>query len=195
MSDEVNRDRRQLLGTAAVTVASAQLGVIALANAQSAKATAAPPPIKPGTRTSFGSLRQIDAGPLNVGYAEAGPGDGPAVVLLHGWPYDIHSFADVVPLLAAAGYRVVVPYLRGYGTTRFLSSATLRNGQQSALAQDIVDWLDALKIQKAILGGFDWGARTADIIAALWPERRQGAVAAAGGVPMVVPILFRHRAR
>ena len=105
MSDEVNRDRRHLVGTAAVTVASAQLGVIAFANAQSAEATATPPPIKPGTRTSFGSLRQIDAGPLNVGYAEAGPGNGPAVVLLHGWPYDIHSFVDVAPLLASAGYR------------------------------------------------------------------------------------------
>lgn len=180
MSDEVNRDRRHLVGTAAVTVASAQLGVIAFANAQSAKPTAASPPIKPETRTSFGSLRQIDAGPLNVGYAEAGPGNGPAVVLLHGWPYDIHSFVDVAPLLASAGYRVVVPYLRGYGTTRFLSSVTLRNGQQSALAQDIVDLLDALKIQKAILGGFDWGARTADIIAALWPERCKALVSVSG---------------
>ena len=180
MSAEINRDRRQLLGTAAVTVASAQLGVIAFANARSAEATATPPPIKPGTRTSFGSLRQIDAGQLNVGYAEAGPGNGPAVVLLHGWPYDIHSFVDVAPLLASAGYRVVVPYLRGYGTTRFLSSVTLRNGQQSALAQDIVDLLDALKIQKAILGGFDWGARTADIIAALWPERCKALVSVSG---------------
>ena len=180
MSDEITRDRRQLLGTAAVTAASAQLGVIAFANAQSAEATARPPPIKPGTRASFGSLRQIDAGPLNVGYAEAGPGNGPAVVLLHGWPYDIHSFVDVAPLLASAGYRVVVPYLRGYGTTRFLSSVTLRNGQQSALAQDIVDLLDALKIQKAILGGFDWGARTADIIAALWPERCKALVSVSG---------------
>jgi len=180
MSDEVNRDRRHLVGTAAVTVASAQLGVIAFANAQSGKATAASRPIKPGTRTSFGSLRQIDAGPLNVGYAEAGPGNGPAVMLLHGWPYDIHSFVDVAPLLASAGYRVVVPYLRGYGTTRFLSSATLRNGQQSALAQDIVDLLDALKIQKAILGGFDWGARTADIVAALWPERCKALVSVSG---------------
>jgi pimeloyl-ACP methyl ester carboxylesterase len=180
MSDEINRDRRHLVGTAAVTVASAQLGVIAFTNAQSAKATAASPPIKPRTRTSFGSLRQIDAGPLNVGYAEAGPGDGPAVVLLHGWPYDIHSFVDVAPLLASAGYRVVVPYLRGYGTTRFLSSATPRNGQQSVLAQDIVDLLDALKIQKAILGGFDWGARIADIIAALWPERCRALVSVSG---------------
>src|SRR3981081_4082287 len=105
MSDEINRDRRQLLGTAAVTVASAQLGVIAFANAQSAEATAAPPPIKPGPRAAFCSFRQIEAGALNVGYAEAGPGNGPAVVLLHGWPYDIHSFVDVAPLLASAGYR------------------------------------------------------------------------------------------
>jgi pimeloyl-ACP methyl ester carboxylesterase len=180
MSDEINRDRRELRGAAAVTVASAQLGVIAFANAQSAEATATPPPIKPGTRSSFGSLRQIDAGPLNVGYAEAGPGNGPAVMLLHGWPYDIHSFVDVAPLLASAGYRVVVPYLRGYGTTRFLSRATLRHGQQSALAQDVVDLLDALKIQKAILGGFDWGARTADIVAALWPERCKALVSVSG---------------
>src|SRR5437879_12414095 len=119
MSDEINRDRRQLLGTTAVTVASAQLGLIAFANAQSAEATAAPPS-KPGTRTSFDSLRQIDAGPLNVGYAEARPGNGPAVVLLHGWHYDIHSFVDVAPLLASSGYRAVVPYLRGRGTTRLL---------------------------------------------------------------------------
>src|SRR5437588_1250095 len=180
MSDEINRDRRQLLGTAAVTVASAQLGVIALANAQSAKATAAAPPIEPGTRTSFGSLRQIDAGPLNVGYAEAGPGNGPAVVLLHGWPYDIHSFVDVTPLLASAGYRVIVPYLRGYGTTRFLSSETPRNGQQSAVAVDAIALMDALKIEKAVIGGFDWGARTADIIAALRPERCKALVSVSG---------------
>src|ERR1700682_3669612 len=151
MSDEVTRDRRHLVGTAAVTVASAQLGVIAFANAQSAKATAASPPIKPGTRTSFGSLRQIDTGPLNVGYAEAGPGNGPAVVLLHGWPYDIHSFVDVAPLLASAGYRVIVPYLRGYGTTRFLSNEPFRSGQPSAVAADIVALMDALKIRKPVL--------------------------------------------
>src|SRR5436305_14013286 len=119
-----------------------------------------------GTSTSFGALKQIDAGLLNVGYAEAGKSDGPAVVLLHGWPYDIHSYVDVAPRLASAGYRVIVPYLRGYGTTRFLSSDTLRNGQQSALAVDIIALMDALKITKAIVAGFDWGARTADIIAA-----------------------------
>ena len=138
------------------------------------------PAIKPGTNTSFGPLKQIDAGVLNVGYAEAGPADGPAVILLHGWPYDIHSFVDVAPLLASAGYRVIVPYLRGYGTTRFLSSETLRNGQQSALAVDIIALMDALKIEKAILAGFDWGARTANIIAALWPERCKAMVSVSG---------------
>jgi pimeloyl-ACP methyl ester carboxylesterase len=116
-------------------------------------------------------MKQIDAGVLNVGYAEAGPSDGPAVILLHGWPYDIHSYVDVAPLLAEAGYRAIVPYLRGYGTTRFLSSETLRNGQQSVLAVDTIALMDALGIEKAILAGFDWGARTADVVAALWPER------------------------
>ena len=129
------------------------------------------PTAEPGTHTSFGPLKQIDAGLLNVGYAEASPTDGPAVVLLHGWPYDIHSYVDVAPLLAAKGYRVIIPYLRGYGTTRFLSSETVRNGQQSVLAHDTVALLDALAIEQAILAGFDWGARTADIVAALWPER------------------------
>jgi pimeloyl-ACP methyl ester carboxylesterase len=120
---------------------------------------------------SFGALKQIDAGVLNVGYAEAGPSDGPAVMLLHGWPYDIHSFVDVAPLLAAAGYRVIVPHLRGHGTTRFLSSGTFRNAQQSVVAVDIIALMDALTIETAILAGYDWGARTANIIAALWPER------------------------
>jgi pimeloyl-ACP methyl ester carboxylesterase len=128
----------------------------------------------------FGALKQIDAGVLRVGYAEAGPADGAAVILLHGWPYDIHSFVDVVPVLASAGHRVIVPYLRGYGSTGFLSSSTVRNGQQSALARDIIEFMDALKVQKATLGGFDWGARTADIIAALWPERCQGLVSVSG---------------
>ena len=129
------------------------------------------PTIKPGTNTSFTALKQIDAGLLNVGYAEAGPANGPAVILLHGWPYDIYSFVDVAPLLASAGYRVVVPYLRGYGSTRFLSGHTLRNGQPSAVAVDVIALLDALRIEKATIGGFDWGGRTADIIAILWPER------------------------
>jgi pimeloyl-ACP methyl ester carboxylesterase len=138
------------------------------------------PQIKPGTNTAFGPLKQIDAGLLNVGYVEAGPADGPAVILLHGWPYDIYSYADVTPLLASAGYRVIVPYLRGYGATRFLSSETFRNGQPSALAVDIIDLMDALKIEKALIAGFDWGARTADIIAALWPERCKGIVSVSG---------------
>jgi pimeloyl-ACP methyl ester carboxylesterase len=133
-----------------------------------------------GTNTSFGSLKQIDAGVLNVGYAEAGKSDGPAVMLLHGWPYDIHSYVDVAPRLSKAGYRVIVPYLRGYGTTRFLSSETLRNGQQSVVALDIIALMDALRIEKAILGGYDWGARTADIIAALWPERCKALVSVSG---------------
>jgi pimeloyl-ACP methyl ester carboxylesterase len=136
--------------------------------------------LKPGTNTSFGSLQQINADLLNIGYAEAGPSDGPAVMLLHGWPYDIHSYIDVAPLLAAKGYRVIVPYLRGYGTTRFLSSETFRNGQQSVIALDIIALMDALKIEKAILGGFDWGARTADIIAAIFPERCKALVSVSG---------------
>ncbi|MBT2225436.1 alpha/beta fold hydrolase [Nonomuraea sp. NEAU-A123] len=129
---------------------------------------------------SFGPLKQINAGVLNVGYAEAGPADGPAVVLLHGWPYDIHSYVDVAPLLAAKGYRVIVPYLRGHGTTRFLSSKTFRNAQQSVIALDVIALLDALKIEKVILAGFDWGSRTADIIAALWPERCKALVSVTG---------------
>jgi pimeloyl-ACP methyl ester carboxylesterase len=181
MSDEINHGRRHFFGTAAMTIAAAQLGMIALANAQSSKGKAAElPPIKPGTNTSFASLRQIDAGLLSVGYAEAGPADGRAVLLLHGWPYDIHSYVDVAPLLASKGYRVIVPYLRGYGTTRFLASDTFRNGQQSVVALDIIALMDALKIQKAIIAGFDWGARTADIMAVLWPERCKGLVPVGG---------------
>jgi pimeloyl-ACP methyl ester carboxylesterase len=130
--------------------------------------------------TSVGPVRQVDAGLLNVGYAEAGPGDGRVAVLLHGWPYDIHSYVEVAPLLAAEGYRVVVPYLRGFGTTRFLSDATFRNGEQAALARDVIALLDALEIERAILAGFDWGARTADIVAALWPERCTGLVSVSG---------------
>ena len=135
---------------------------------------------KPGTGTAFGALKQVDAGLLSVGYAEAGPPDGRAVILLHGWPYDIHSFAGAAPLLAAAGYRVVVPYLRGYGTTRFLSEATPRNGQQSVLAADVIALMDALGIGKAILAGFDWGARTANVVAALWPGRCKAMVSVSG---------------
>jgi pimeloyl-ACP methyl ester carboxylesterase len=130
--------------------------------------------------SSFGPLRQIDAGRLAIGYAEAGPADGRAVILLHGWPYDIHSYVDVAPLLAAEGYRVIVPHLRGYGTTRFLSDETFRNGEQAALALDVIALLDALEIESAILAGFDWGARTANIVAALWPERCKGLVSVSG---------------
>jgi predicted alpha/beta-fold hydrolase len=143
-----------------------------------ARADAAPTPNPAATIVnidpSFGALKQIDAGVLNVGYVEAGPPNGPAVLLLHGWPYDIHSFAEVTPMLAAAGYHVIVPHLRGYGSTRFLSSSTMRNGQPSALAQDVIDLMDALKILQAIIAGFDWGARSADIVAALWPSAARG---------------------
>ncbi len=131
-------------------------------------------------RRDFGPVKQIDAGVLNVGYVESGPATGSAVILLHGWPYDIQSFVDVVPLLATAGYRVIVPYLRGYGTTTFLSSSTFRNGQPAALAVDIIALMDALKIQQAIIAGFDWGARTANITAALWPERCKAMVSVSG---------------
>ncbi len=130
--------------------------------------------------TAETQLLQVEAGLLDVGYAESGPVDGPAVLLLHGWPYDIHAYAEVAPLLAAAGYRVVVPYLRGYGTTRFLSEQTFRNGEQAALAVDAVALLDALEIETAVVGGFDWGARTADVVAALWPERCRGLVSVSG---------------
>jgi pimeloyl-ACP methyl ester carboxylesterase len=178
---KINLHRRRFLGTAAMTIATAQFSMIGSADAQSSKINPADlPTIKPGTNTSFGPLKQINAGVLNVGYAEAGPTDGPAVILLHGWPYDIHSYVDVAPLLAKAGYRVIVPYLRGYGTTRFLSSETFRNGQQSVVAVDIIALMDALKMSKAIIGGFDWGARTADIIAALWPERCKALVSVSG---------------
>src|SRR3954471_13993895 len=174
----INQSRRYLLGAAAVTAAAGQFGILSPANAQSAKA--ALPVIKPGTNVSFGLLKHINAGLLNVAYAEAGPADGPPVILLHGWPYDIHSFVDVTPSLASAGYRVLVPYLRGYGATRFLSSESFRTGQPSALAVDVIDFMDALKIEKAIVAGFDWGARSADIVAALWPERVKGLVAVSG---------------
>jgi pimeloyl-ACP methyl ester carboxylesterase len=178
---ELNQSRRGFLGNAAVILAAAELATIGSADAQSGTTRPqAVPPIKPGTNTSFASMKQIDAGLLSVGYAETGPADGPAVILLHGWPYDIHSFVDVAPLLASAGYRVVVPYLRGYGTTRFLSSETMRNAQQSAVGLDIIALMDALKIQTATVAGFDWGARTADVMATLWPERCKAIVSVSG---------------
>jgi pimeloyl-ACP methyl ester carboxylesterase len=177
----VNHQRRRFLGAAAFAFAAAEFGMIGPAGAEAIKAKSTGlRPVKPGTHTSFASLKQVDAGLLNVGYAEAGPADGPVVILLHGWPYDIYSYVDVTPLLAQAGYRVIVPYLRGYGTTRFLSSDTMRNGQQSVVAVDIIALMDALKIEKATIAGFDWGARTADIIAALWPERCKALVSVSG---------------
>ncbi|ARQ02190.1 alpha/beta fold hydrolase [Pseudorhodoplanes sinuspersici] len=149
-------------------------------NAQTAESTSNPSAGKAATNTSFRSLKRIDAGALNIGYAEDGPAEGPAVILLHGWPYDIYSYVDVAPLLASAGYRVIVPYLRGYGTTRFLSESTLRNGQQAVIAVDIVALMDALGIKTATIAGYDWGARTADIIAALWPQRCKALVSVSG---------------
>ena len=181
MTTNPNYNRRRFLGMAAMSLAAARFGFIGSANAQASQTSPADvPTIRPGMNTSFASLKQIDAGLLNVGYAEAGPADGPAVVLLHGWPYDIHSYVDVAPLLASAGYRVIVPYLRGYGTTRFLSDETFRNGQQSVVAVDIIALMDALKIKRAVIGGYDWGARTAAIIAALWPERCKALVSVSG---------------
>jgi len=162
-------ERRRFLSAAALGIAAVPLGGVGSARAQAG-----------GARPAVLPVKQIDAGVLNVGYAEAGPVDGPAIVLLHGWPYDIHTYADVIPLLASAGCRVIVPHLRGYGTTRFLSDATPRNGQQAALAFDIVALMDALGIGKAIVAGCDWGARTANVIAALWPERCKAMVSVSG---------------
>ncbi len=178
---EINRERRHFLEIAAGSIGAAPfiLGQAATAQAGTTRPVS-PAATRPGSAGSFGTLKQIDAGALNVGYAEAGPADGPAVVLLHGWPYDIHTYVEVAPRLAAAGYRVIVPYLRGYGTTRFLSADTLRNGQQSVIAADIVALMDALGIERAVLGGCDWGARTANVIAALWPERCKAMVSVSG---------------
>jgi pimeloyl-ACP methyl ester carboxylesterase len=181
MSEKINHNRRRFLGTTAMTIAAAHLGLVRSAQAQTNETTAAVlPSVKPGTNTPFAALKQIDAGVLNVGYAEAGPANGPAVILLHGWPYDIHSYSDVAPLLASKNYRVIVPYLRGYGSTRFISNETVRNGQPAAVAADAIALLDALKIEKAIVGGFDWGARTANIMAALWPDRCKAHVSVSG---------------
>ena len=176
MSEHIDNDRRRVVGGAILMAAAAQLGIIGPAAAQSSNA----PPIRPGAHTAFRTMKQIDAGLLNIGYAEDGPAGGPPVILLHGWPYDIHSYVDVAPVLASLGYRVIVPYLRGYGSTRFLSTETFRNGQPGAVALDAIALMDALKIQKATIGGFDWGARTGDIIAALWPERCNGLVSVSG---------------
>jgi pimeloyl-ACP methyl ester carboxylesterase len=171
----VNHGRRQLFRSAALALAVPLLPWTGPAEAQSSQAARTP-----GESRSFGPLKQVSAGTLSIGYAEIGPGDGPATILLHGWPYDIHSFLDVAPILAGAGHRVIVPYLRGYGTTRFVSADTPRNGQQSVVAVDVIALMDALGIRQAVIGGFDWGARTADIVAALWPERCKALVSVSG---------------
>ena len=172
MPEETVYDRRRFLGAAAISFAAAKLGGFSAAAAQVPTTSSRDP--------SFGPVRQMKAGLLDVGYVEAGPASGPPVMLLHGWPYDIHTYADVAPLLAAAGYRVIVPSLRGYGTTRFLSSDTVRNGQQSVIAVDMIALMDALQIRTAVVGGCDWGARTANIMAALWAERCKGLVSVSG---------------
>ncbi|WP_233833994.1 alpha/beta fold hydrolase [Paraburkholderia sp. ZP32-5] len=178
MSDQINSRRRRFLGTTVAGLSLLELGLGGLAHAQSAGTSGN---AQAGSRVaSFENIRSIKAGTLDISYAEAGPQNGPVVILLHGWPYDIYSFADVTPLLTAAGYRVIVPYLRGYGGTRFLSADTPRNGQQSVVAVDIINLMDALKIDKAVLGGFDWGARTVNIIAALWPQRCKAMVSVSG---------------
>jgi pimeloyl-ACP methyl ester carboxylesterase len=173
----IYHDRRRFLGAAAAAIVSADFS-IGSADAQSNEIAVTT--VRAARRRSFGPMKQIVAGLLNVGYAEAGASDGPVVILLHGWPYDIYSFVDVAPLLASHGYRVIIPYLRGYGTTVFLSGETIRNGQQSVVAVDIIALMDALKIEKAVIAGFDWGARTADIIAALWPQRCKALVSVSG---------------
>jgi pimeloyl-ACP methyl ester carboxylesterase len=174
-------NRRGFLGAVVSAFAATELITVACGRPGSgAVPSGTQRSVKVGTDRSFGPLKQIDAGVLNVGYAEAGPPDGPPVLLLHGWPYDIHSFADVAPTLSGRGYRVIVPYLRGYGTTRFLSPDTVRNGQQSVTALDVIAFMDALAIERAVLAGFDWGARTADIVAALWPQRCKALVSVSG---------------
>jgi pimeloyl-ACP methyl ester carboxylesterase len=182
MTEEINSRRRLLLGTTVAGIGLLELGLSGLANAQSNSTTAGTTPgtAGGGRVAAFENIRQINAGTLNIGYVDEGPQNGPVVILMHGWPYDIYSFAEVTPILTAAGYRVIVPYLRGYGSTRFLSADTPRNGQQSVVAVDLIALMDALKIDQAILGGFDWGARTVDIVAALWPQRVKGLVSVSG---------------
>ena len=172
-SDEIDQLRRRFFGTAALGVAA-----LPFAAGAGAPAAVAAPAQRAGAR--FDTVRQIDAGALSIGYVDLGPAGGKPVILLHGWPYDIHAFAEVAPALAAAGYRVIVPHLRGYGTTRFRAADAVRNGQQSVFALDVIALMDALKIQTAIVAGFDWGARTANIVAALWPERCKAMVSVSG---------------
>lgn len=183
MSDQIDLRRRSFLGTATVGLAVSQLAMAMPTTAQDSSSTK---PAERATASSASSsrrlepLKTIDAGALSIAYFETGPADGAAVILLHGWPYDIHTYVDVAPLLASAGFRVIVPYLRGYGPTRFLSGTTSRNGQPAVFAVDIIDLMNALKIDKATLAGCDWGARTACIIAALWPERVKALVSVSG---------------
>jgi pimeloyl-ACP methyl ester carboxylesterase len=175
MSRLPNQKRRYLLGAAALGVASVEWGLPLVARAQSvgqATAASAGEPALPIKRLQ--PIKQVHAGVLDIGYYEAGPADGPVVLLLHGFPYDIHSYIEVAPILAAKGYRVVVPHLRGYGTTRFLDADTPRSGEQAALGADVIALMDALKIPKAVLAGYDWGGRAACVVAALWPERCAG---------------------
>ena len=180
MAKEINCDRRRFLGAAVMTFAAAKPVLVGSADARFEAGSQAQPITRAEANVSFRSLKQIDAGVLNVGYAEAGPADGPVVMLLHGWPYDIHTYVDVAPLLAAKGYRVIVPYVRGYGSTSFLSTSTVRNGQPSVIALDVMALMDALSIDKAIVAGCDWGARTAAIVAALWPQRCKALVSVSG---------------
>jgi pimeloyl-ACP methyl ester carboxylesterase len=175
-----NSDRRRFFSTIALALTTSQLDAgPSAAGSSDTNSAAAAPPLRESNNV-ITAFKEINAGPLSVQYADAGPTDGPAVVLLHGWPYDVQAFAEVIPLLAAGGFRVIVPYVRGYGGTRFLAAATPRNGQQSALALDLIELMDALKIRKATLAGFDWGARTANIVAALWPERCNALVSVSG---------------
>jgi pimeloyl-ACP methyl ester carboxylesterase len=181
MPASFDHHRRRFLSAAALTIAAGPLSLLIQEKAQGNGVY----PLSSYNRKSIGQgsfspIKQIDAGVLNIGYAESGPANGPVVILLHGWPYDIHSFVEVAPLLAQAGYRVIVPHLRGFGSTRFLSGATPRNGQQSVLAVDVIALMDALSIQQTILAGFDWGARTACIVAAVWPERCKALVSVSG---------------
>ncbi|KAF1027635.1 MAG: Epoxide hydrolase B [Burkholderia plantarii] len=180
MSEPVNPLRRRLLGTTLAGAALLETGFSALARAAEAPAPAAPATAPDVPLAAFGPLREIEANGLSIAYVEMGPATGTPVILLHGWPYDIHSYAEVAPRLVAAGYRVLVPYLRGYGATRFLSADTPRNGQQAVVAVDVIAFMDALKLRRAILGGYDWGARTANIVAALWPERCTALVSVSG---------------
>jgi pimeloyl-ACP methyl ester carboxylesterase len=172
-----DKERRRFLQTAGVGVAALAVTGLELIETAQAQTT---PSVSSGSATPMGPIRQVRTDVLDIGYYETGPADGPAVILLHGWPYDIHSYVDVAPLLASKGYRVIAPYLRGYGSTRFLSGDTPRNGQQSVIAVDVIALMDALRIQKATIAGYDWGARTANIVAALWPERCKAMVSVSG---------------